>query len=159
MSVGFNLTEFQNDLKTKRTTDGLLVWCQVRRKWLVQTREELVRQLLIHFLRKKKKYPLSLIQVEKRVIAHGRERRFDLLCYADANTPLLLVECKAPEIKISSEALEQAAIYNYTLQVPYLLITNGITIFCCNIDHKNQSFSRLDDIPIWSPPSIVGNFV
>lgn len=119
----------------------------VRKKWLVLTPEEWVRQHLILFLQKDKGCPLSLMAVEKSLQFNGMTRRSDLVVYSSDAKPLLLAECKAPSIKISESVFDQAARYNMTLKVPYLMVTNGIQHFCCHIDIQNASFTYLTMIP------------
>ncbi len=126
-----------------------MIWCVIRKRWLVQTREEVVRQLLIHFLHREKNYPMGLMQAERGITTHGVEKRFDLLCYQSATRPFLLVECKAPEIALGQDGLEQVAVYNYALQVPYLLLTNGRDSLCCAIDFVEKRFKFLDELPEW----------
>lgn len=149
MRFPIDLLQHRHLLRTKRSSDQLFLWCPIRNKWLVQTREEIVRQLLVQHLHLCYHYPLGLVQVEKQLTSHGTSRRFDLLCYQDANHPLLLIECKAPEIELGNESLEQIAIYNYALQVPYLALTNGREMICCSINQEARSFTFRDDLPHW----------
>lgn len=143
------LLDYRDKLRTKRTAEGLFLWDLARKKWLIQTREELVRQLLVLYLHHERGFPTGLMQTEKKIVAHGHSRRFDLLCYRDATTPLLLAECKAPEVILSQDAIEQVAIYNYAIQAPFLLITNGIEALCCAIDCAKHTYHKCDSIPFW----------
>ena len=119
----------------------------VRKKWLVLTPEEWVRQHLIKFLIEEKDCPVSLIAVERGLDYNGLSWRSDLVLYNRLGLPVLLAECKAPEVSIDQSVFDQAARYNLILQVPFLLITNGIKHFCCLIDISNQSWKFLGYIP------------
>ena len=101
---------------------------------------------MIYFV-KEKKYSQARIAVEKALIINELNRRFDILIYDKNAEPYLLVECKAPEVKISQTTFEQIAQYNLELKVPYLLVTNGITTYCCKMDYENQSYEFLEKIP------------
>ena len=109
--------------------------------------EEWVRQNLIQFLHLEKKYPTSLMAVEKGLTVNGLRKRFDILCYNNDSKPLLLVECKAPSVKISQSAFDQISIYNLQFKVPFLLVSNGLEHFCCQLDYQNNSYSFLSEIP------------
>ena len=85
--------------------------------------------------------------LEKALKVNGMLRRWDLLIYDQATRPVFLVECKAPKVKITQKTFEQIARYNLSLQVPYLLVTNGRQSYCCQIDFAAQSFSFLKEIP------------
>jgi type I site-specific restriction endonuclease len=119
----------------------------VRKKWYLLTPEEWVRQHLILFLNKEKGCPLSLMAVEKALQYNGMLRRSDLVVYSTDTTPLLLAECKAPEIRITESVFDQVARYNMSLRVPFLMVTNGLQHFCCKIDFEKESYSFLNTIP------------
>ena len=125
------------------------VWDIVRKRWVVLTPEELVRQHLIHYLHEDKGYPLSLMAVEKGLKVNGQSRRTDLVIYNKELKPLLIAECKAPEVTVNGATFDQAARYNITLQVPYLLITNGMEHFCCAVDLKEEKVNYLKSIPLY----------
>jgi type I site-specific restriction endonuclease len=119
----------------------------VRKKMVKLDPEEWVRQNLIQFLHIEKKYPTSLMAVEKGLTVNGLRKRFDILCYNNDSKPLLLVECKAPSVKISQSAFDQISIYNLQFKVPFLLVSNGLEHFCCQLDYQNNSYSFLSEIP------------
>jgi len=123
------------------------VWDAVRKKWFVLTPEEWVRQHLIHYLNTEKGFSLNLMAVEKNVKVNGMNRRYDLVVHDNSGKPLLLAECKAPDIKLAQSTFEQAARYNMTMRVPYLLITNGLEHYCCKIDFEKNNYSFLQEIP------------
>ena len=123
------------------------VWDVVRKKWIVLTPEEWVRQHLIQYLNGEKGFSLNLMAVERNVKVNGMNRRYDLVVHDNSGKPLLLAECKAPDIKLAQSTFEQAARYNMTMRVPYLLITNGLEHFCCKIDFEKNNYSFLQEIP------------
>jgi hypothetical protein len=102
------------------------VFDKVRKKWLVLTPEEWVRQHVVNFFITQLNYPASLISLEKEIDLNGIKKRYDIVVYTKELKPYIIVECKAPGVDLSQEVLDQAARYNLTLKVDYLLITNGL---------------------------------
>ncbi|MDA8956503.1 type I restriction enzyme HsdR N-terminal domain-containing protein [Flavobacteriales bacterium] len=119
----------------------------VRKKMVKLDPEEWVRQNLIQFLNQDKNYPISLMAVEKGLTVNKLSKRFDILCYNNDSNPLLLVECKAPSVKISQSAFDQISIYNLQFKVPFLLVSNGLEHFCCQLDYEKNNYSFLTEIP------------
>lgn len=140
-----NFPQYQFDVK--REDDQLFILDQIRKKWVILTPEEWVRQHTIYYLVDQKKYPAGLIGVEKSIMVNKMNKRFDLVCYNQNTKPVLLVECKAPEVEITQTVLDQALRYNSQLQVSYLLLTNGITHVIAFIDYENKKLEYLNDIP------------
>lgn len=136
--------------KIRQDADHVRVFDEVRKSWYVLTPEEWVRQHLIQFLNRDKGCPISLMAVEKSLKYNGMAKRSDLVVYSEDTKALLLVECKAPEIKISKEVFDQAARYNMTLRVPFLMVTNGMEHFCCQIDFDLSSYHFMPEIPSFS---------
>lgn len=135
------------DFKMKTEQGSRQIFDPVRKKMVKLDPEEWVRQNLIQFLHIEKKYPTSLMAVEKGLTVNGLRKRFDILCYNNDSKPLLLVECKAPSVKISQSAFDQISIYNLQFKVPFLLVSNGLEHFCCQLDYQNNSYSFLSEIP------------
>lgn len=135
------------NVRLRKNVDLTDVWDVVRKRWLILTPEEWVRQHLILYLNSEKKFSLNLMAVEKNIKVNGMSRRYDLVVYDNTSKPLLLAECKAPDIKLTQATFDQAARYNMTMRVPYLLITNGLEHFCCKIDFEKKSYSFLEEIP------------
>lgn len=131
----------------KREEDNVKIFDIIRKKWYILQPEEWVRQHVIWYLIEEKGYPASLIAVEKSLQVNQLNKRFDIVLYGDAGTPLIIVECKAPEIKIGEDTLHQALRYNSVIRAPYLIITNGIDIYCGQLNFTNASFSYLKEIP------------
>ena len=127
------------------------VFGHIREKWLVYQPEELVRQLLIHYLIETLDYNKNRIQVERQFMVNKRRKRLDILVFDEDAQPFLLIECKAPDVPINELAMRQIGIYNLELKIPYLLVTNGQTSYCCKIDFENEDKEYLQAIP--KPPS------
>jgi len=119
----------------------------IRKKYVILTPEEWVRQHFIHFLIDEKKYPISLIAVEKKLTINNLTKRTDILIFNSEGLPHIIVECKAPSIKINQETFDQIARYNLKLNANYLVVTNGLEHFFCSMDTKNEQFVFLKDVP------------
>ena len=134
-------------LKTKLVEGTTQVFDQVRKKYLILTPEEWVRQHFIHYLHQEKNYPLGLMGVEQIVKYNGMQTRADIVLYAADGKPNMIVECKAPKVKITQDAFNQIAKYNFNLKVDFLVVTNGIQHFCCALDYKNNKISFMKEVP------------
>lgn len=145
--IDLNLIEFKENIVLKNEKGKHLIFDPIRKKYLVFQPEEFIRQLLILHLINKKEYPKTFLSVEKTVIVNTRKKRFDILVYNQQHQPWLMVECKAANIDITQAAFAQIATYNMTLNVPYLLVTNGITSYCCKIDKKEGTYEFLSALP------------
>lgn len=140
-----NLPEY--NIKLKKENNKAFIFDDLRKKYLVLTPEEWVRQHLVNFLITHKNFPKSLIVIEKGLVFNEMQKRADVLIYNKNLSPLLMVECKAPQIKISQKVFEQIIAYNLVFKVPYLLVSNGMNHYCCQIDFEQQKFTFLEDIP------------
>ncbi|MES2628057.1 MAG: type I restriction enzyme HsdR N-terminal domain-containing protein [Bacteroidota bacterium] len=134
--------------KTDFLSDHPRIWDNGRKKWLKLTPEEWVRQHWIAFLTTEKGYSASLIGAERSFKLNGLVKRFDILV---GHPPLILVECKAPGIKINQDTLNQAIRYNMVLKVPYLVISNGLDHYVFKVDPENGSVEAIQELPgiIW----------
>ena len=141
-----HLMDYQQGLRLKSENGKRFIYGQIRKKWLVLQPEELIRQLVLQFLLEKG-YSKNRIAVEKGLKVNSLSKRCDILLYDQSTSPYLLVECKAPQVKITQAAFRQIAWYNMPLKVPYLLVTNGMNSFCCQIDFTTESFSFLGEVP------------
>ena len=119
----------------------------VRKKYVQLTPEEWVRQNCLHYLRNVKKYPVSLLSVERGFKLNNLNLRYDIVAYNKQAQAILLVECKAPEVKIDQSTFDQIASYNLELKVPYLMVTNGMHHYCCVMDFENRKFQFLREVP------------
>lgn len=145
--IPLDLIQFKSDLKLKKEKGQVFIFDPVRDKYLVQTPEELVRQLVILYFEKILSWPKKLISVEKMLMVNERRKRFDILCFLPDGNPYILIECKSPRIPISQSTFDQASTYNITLKVPYLMVTNGINNYCCSIDLRSESYEFLKSVP------------
>jgi hypothetical protein len=123
------------------------VFDPVRRRYVVLTPEEFVRQHLIHYLTSVKGVPINCISVEKAIKVNRLLRRIDLAVYTRELKIAILIECKAPEIRLSQEVLDQAFRYNLTLKAPYIAVTNGEGIICCRADYLHGNHHFTNDLP------------
>ncbi len=138
---------YQQQLKIKNDSGKRFIFDPVRKKWLVLQPEELVRQLVVQYLASAKKYPYGRMAIERGFVINERQKRLDLLVYDKEQKPFLLVECKAPSVRLDDRVFEQIAMYNLSFQVSYLMVTNGITTYCCKMDYKQKTFAFIDEIP------------
>lgn len=137
----------QPDLRLRSANDAFQVWDVVRKKWVALTPEEWVRQHLIHFLRDHRGWPEGLMEVEKTLRFNGMTRRADVVIRNSEMRPVLVAECKAPDVSINQAVLDQAALYNRSLGADYLLITNGLHTSCCNYLSSQTELHWLNDVP------------
>ena len=138
------------NLKVKVVNGIMQVFDQVRKKYIKITPEEWVRQHTICFLHKTKNYPLGLISVEKMVKYNNLQTRADIVLYDRNGSPNIIVECKAPNIKITQSTFNQIARYNFKLRVNFLIVTNGMTHYCCKMNYDDNSVDFLDDFPFFA---------
>ncbi len=148
MNLQLDFLQFQPNLKIKKEGKQRLLFCTIRKKYLVLQPEELVRQLTIQYLIKDSAYNKNNIHVERGLTVNGLYRRTDIIIYDKDVQPYLLVECKRPKVKITQAVFDQIARYNLTLKVKYLLVTNGIDTFCCEMDYEAQSYRFLAEVPV-----------
>lgn len=134
-------------VKTKHDARGAKVFDPIRRRWLALLPEEWVRQHFINHLVHDLGYPPSLISVERSLILNKLSKRADIVVHNEQGRPILLVECKAPAVRIGQRTFEQAARYNSVFKVDWLMITNGISHYCCVVDHATAQTAFLDHLP------------
>jgi hypothetical protein len=141
-----NLPEvnFNTQTNSKGKTE---VFDIIRRKYISFTPEEYVRQSFIHFLVDHKNFPPSLMAVEKALKVNNMTKRTDIVQYNKMGKAIIIIECKAPHIKIDENTFSQAAMYNMKMKVDYLIMTNGINHYCGKIDYEKNSLVYLKDIP------------
>ncbi|MEL6822035.1 MAG: type I restriction enzyme HsdR N-terminal domain-containing protein [Calditrichota bacterium] len=122
-----------------------VVFDRYRKTYVALTPEEWVRQHFAWYLNEVLNYPRSLTQTEVSIKRYGFQRRCDIVVYDKDVQPILIVECKAPDISLTDKTLHQAATYNSVLQAPLLIISNGLDHFCLRLEDGKYSF--LDSIP------------
>lgn len=126
------------------------IFDMLRKCYVALTPEEWVRQHFVHYLAEHKGYPVSLMANEVSIMLNGMNRRCDTVIYDKALRPRVIIEYKAPTVKITKEVFAQISRYNLTLRVDYLIISNGVQHYCCRMDYGKQSFTFLQDIPEYS---------
>jgi type I site-specific restriction endonuclease len=131
----------------KNSENKVSVFDEIRKKFVVLTPEEWVRQHVVQFLIVSKKYPKSYINVEKSIQINGLTKRYDVVVFYPNGKIFLVIECKAPEIKISQETFNQIARYNLNLKASYLMVTNGLNHYFCEMDFEKEQYNFLNDLP------------
>ncbi len=121
-----------------------------RKRFVKLTPEEEVRQRFVRYLVEEKGFPASLIMTEYSLKLNKLTRRCDILVHKPAGHPALLVECKAPEVSISQASFDQVARYNLAFRVRYLIVTNGLKHYCCQLDFETEKISFLSEIPAYA---------
>ena len=111
--------------RTRREGEKTFIFDPLRKKWLLLSPEEWVRQNFVQYLVQVKKYPASLIAIEKVLQLGELKKRFDILVYDNDHRPWMMIECKAPEVSLDLTVLYQLLRYNISIPVPYLVVTNG----------------------------------
>ena len=118
-----------------------------RKKYVMLTPEEWVRQHFLMYLVTELDFPKSLIAVEAGLKLYKRIKRTDIVVYNKQGNPVLIVECKAPEVKLNEKVFDQVVRYNMALQVNYLIVTNGLDHYCCQLDYEKNTYNFLKVIP------------
>ena len=142
-----NFPSFQFKYSTDKSVKK--IFDVVRKKYVQLTPEEWVRQNMLHYLIDYKAYPKGLMAVEKRIKVDALVRRPDIVVYNREAKPLLIVELKSTNVEISEDTILQIAMYNKKLQVPFLVLSNGIDHFCARIDYDTSKIDFLDEIPAY----------
>ena len=135
------------NLPTKSKENKNFIFDSIRKKWLILTPEEWVRQHCVQYLINNKGYPIGLIQVEKRLKVNQREKRYDIVCFNQEGKINLLVECKRPDVKITQRTFDQISQYNYALKSDLIMITNGLEHYYCRINFEDKKCVFLDKLP------------
>jgi len=143
--MNLNLPPYSFRIKDK--LDKKLIFDGFRRRWVALTPEEWVRQNFVRYLTEEKHYPASLVAIERSLRMNQRDFRTDIVLFSKSGNPLIVVECKAPEVKISQQVFDQIARYNLDLRVSYLIVTNGLTHYCCRFDQSELTYTFLPEIP------------
>lgn len=120
-----SITFPEPDFKIKKEKGREYIFDAIRKQWIVLTPEEWVRQNFINYLVKTLNYPVAMIAVEKEIMLGELKKRFDILVYDKEHTPWMMIECKAQEVPLTENVLQQVLRYNISVPVKYLLITNG----------------------------------
>lgn len=137
----------KQELRIQESDSQYLIWDVFRQKMISLTPEEWVRQHVLLYLVNQMAYPQARIHVEAAIRIHKLKRRCDAIVYAPDLHPQMIIECKAPHVKITDDTLMQIAHYNRTVQVKGLLISNGMTHYCLHRPNLTSSFEALSFIP------------
>lgn len=141
-----NIDITQQQLRLKKQDGKTLVYDPVRKKWIVLTPEEHVRQYLLLYFINEMGYPASLIAVEKKIQCGDMDKRFDIVVFNREHKPWMLVECKAPEVPVDQSTLQQLLNYQRSLQCRYWLVSNGHTFYCADATNVTD-IKWLDKLP------------
>ena len=138
------------NFKLKSTENKTLIFDKIRKKYVVLTPEEWVRQHFVMYLLEDKKYPVSLVALEKQLTINNLKKRSDILIFNKEGKPEIIVECKAPNVAISQDVFDQIARYNLKISANYLAVTNGLQHFYCKMDFDNESYIFLRELPSYN---------
>jgi hypothetical protein len=135
------------NFRFKSNENKTLIFDIIRKKFVILTPEEWVRQHTLHFLITEKKYPVSYINVEKQLLLNDSVKRYDIVIFKNDGDVEIIIECKAPSISINQVTFDQIARYNLALNSNLLMVTNGLTHYFCKMDIKNKRYLFLRDLP------------
>ncbi len=131
-----------------RQEDGKdFIFDPLRKKWLLLTPEEWVRQNFIQYLVQVKRYPAALIAQEKKILLGELSKRFDILVYDRDHRPWMMIECKSPSVNLDQSVIEQLLRYHITVPAGYLVITNGDQSF--GWEKRKEQFHAMNELPEW----------
>jgi len=135
--------------RVKNSENTTRIFDIIRKKFVVLTPEEWVRQHVIHFLIETHHYPKSLINVEKVIKVNNLTKRYDIVVFKPNGDLFLLVECKAPSVNITQQTFDQIAQYNLELNADFLMVTNGLQHYYCQIDYTAKKYHFIPEIPLY----------
>lgn len=140
-----NLPEFDCDIR--KSDESLTIFDTLRKKHVILTPEEWVRQHFVNYLVSHLDYPKSLIKLERGHSFNTLKKRSDIIVFDRTGIPYMLVECKASHIKIEQKVFVQASVYNKTIRAKYLVVSNGMQHFCWKVDPETNSYVFMDQLP------------
>ncbi len=126
-----------------------MIFDPLRKKYVKLTPEEWVRQNFLQYLIQQGKYSPGLIGVEVMFPLFRVKRRIDILVHDRTGQPVMIVECKSPDIPINDEVFDQIVCYNMEFKVPYIIVTNGLVHYICKVNHEDKSWEFLNVIPLF----------
>jgi len=138
------------DFRFKNSENKVHIFDTIRKKFVVLQPEEWVRQNVVQFLIHEKKYPKSLINVEKQLTINALKKRYDIVVFDPSGNITILVECKSPKITMNQQTFDQIARYNMQLNAEFLMVTNGLQHFYCKMDFSKEKYTFLEQIPDFS---------
>ena len=134
----------------KNSKNKVAIFDVVRKKFIILTPEEWVRQHVVQFLLQEKNYPISLLNVEKNIALNGLNKRYDVVVFQPDGSIHILIECKAPEVAIAQNTFDQIARYNLALNANFLMVTNGMNHYFCQMDFEKETYTFLKELPNYS---------
>jgi hypothetical protein len=143
--IKLNLPAF--DYKLKKADGKVWIFDGIRKKYVVLTPEEWVRQHIVQYMLNHLNYPKALIKVEASLLYNSLDKRADVVVFDRVGKPWMIVECKAPDLKLTQAVAMQVATYNTSLQAPFVVITNGMLVYCFEIQPEIKSLAEL---PVFS---------
>lgn len=146
--MGFQLPV--SKLNIKENANQKFVFDPIRKKWLVLTPEEFIRQQWLDYLITAKKYPSKLLSVEKQFSINTLNKRADIIVYNRKGKPVMIIECKSADIKISQQTIDQAGLYNLNFKVDWLVVSNGIQTYILKLNLSDGLFQEMIEIPDFS---------
>ena len=126
-----------------------MIFDPIRKKYVKLTEEEWVRQNFLQYLIRVGKYSPGLIGVEVAFPFNRMKRRIDILIHDRNGNPVMIVECKSPDIAIDDKVFDQIVNYNMEFKVPYIVVTNGLVHYNCKVNHEEKSWEFLNVIPLY----------
>ena len=135
------------NFRFKNSENKVSIFDDIRKKFIILTPEEWVRQHTVQFLLQDRNYPKSYLNVEKLIKLNDTVKRYDIVVFKPNGDLFLLVECKAPEVKITQNTFDQIARYNLKLKAEYLMVTNGLNHYFCQMDFENEQYIFLEGLP------------
>ena len=133
--------------RLKNSENKVAIFDDIRKKFIILTPEEWVRQHTVQFLLQEKKYPKSYLNVEKLIKINDINKRYDIVVFQPNGEIFLLIECKAPEVNITQNTFDQIARYNLKLNAKYLMVTNGLNHYFCQMDFEKEQYIFLKELP------------
>jgi hypothetical protein len=146
--IKLNLPEFE--YKLKKADGKVWIFDVIRKKYIILTPEEWVRQHFIHYLIAELQYPKALLKIEGGLTYNQLQKRSDILVFDREGKPWMVVECKSPDLKVSQSTLQQASVYNAIYKAKYLTVSNGLTHYCAAVDWEAGKTALLDALPEYS---------
>lgn len=140
-----NLPEFE--FRIKEENDKKYIFDEVRKQYVVITPEEWVRQNFIKYLTVYLNYPIGFLSIEHNLKINTLQKRCDIVVFSQQLKPVVIIECKKPDVKIDQKVTDQIVRYNYKLRVPFLIMTNGLQHYCLQMDYEKNSYQFLEKIP------------
>jgi hypothetical protein len=147
-----NLPDYSSVLRINKAENT--IFDIVRKKYVKLTPEEWVRQNFVLFMINERNFPSGLLNIEMGLTVNNLTRRCDIVGFNKNGVPKVIVECKAPSVKITQKTFDQIATYNLNLKVDYLIVTNGLSHYCCKLNHNENNYVFIEDIPAFNQISL-----